>query len=240
VIFENKGAEQIIGGGRAPAFDALARQGVLYTRSYAITHPSQPNYLALFSGSTQGVTNDSCPHTFSSPNLGRQLLDAGMTFAAYSEGLPHSGFSGCGHGDYARKHAPWTNFSDLPPSVGQPYASMPTDFSKLPTVAFVIPDLCDDMHNCSIGTGDRWLKAHIDAYATWAQTHHSLLIVTFDEDDSSGANIIPTIVVGQNVNPARVNDRIDHYTVLRTIESCLGLGALGVAAVRTPLPQMCR
>jgi acid phosphatase len=110
----------------------------------------------------------------------------------------------------------------------------------LPSVAFAIPDLCHDMHDCSIATGDRWLAAHLDAYATWAQTHHSLLIVTFDEDDSAGANLIPTIIVGQGVTPGRVGDRIDQYTVLRTIEACFGLPPLGVAAARTPLPQLCR
>ncbi|GIH21416.1 alkaline phosphatase family protein [Rugosimonospora africana] len=96
------------------------------------------------------------------------------------------------------------------------------------------------MHDCSITTGDRWLADHLSGYATWAQTHHSLLIVTFDEDDSAGPNLIPTIITGQGVAAARANDRIDHYTVLRTIEACFGLAPLGVAAARTPLAQICR
>ncbi|WP_203923372.1 alkaline phosphatase family protein [Rugosimonospora africana] len=240
VVFENKGTGQIIGSGKAPAFDALARQGALYTRSYAITHPSQPNYLALFSGGTQAVTNDSCPHTFTTMNLARQLLDAGRTFTGYAEALPRSGFTGCTHGRYVRKHAPWINFTNLPATVSQPYTAFPSDFTGLPSVAFVSPDLCDDMHDCPVATGDRWLAEHLSGYATWARTHHSLLIVTFDEDDSSGANLISTIVTGQGVAPARVSDRIDHYTVLRTIEACFGLAALGVAAARTTLPQVCR
>jgi acid phosphatase len=239
VVFENKGIGQIIGSGKAPAFDALARRGAVYTRSYAVTHPSQPNYLALFSGSTQGVTNDSCPHTFTAMNLGRQLLDAGRTFTGYAEALPHSGFAGCGRGRYARKHAPWTDFANLPADVNQPYTAFPSDFTRLPSVAFVIPDLCDDMHDCPIATGDRWLADHLSGYATWAQTHHSLLIVTFDEDDSAGANLITTIVTGQGVPAARPADRIDHYTVLRTIEACFGLAPLGVAAARAPLPGIC-
>ncbi|GAA5202290.1 hypothetical protein GCM10023322_83960 [Rugosimonospora acidiphila] len=240
VVFENKGIGQIIGTGKAPAFDAVARQGVLYAHSYAITHPSQPNYLALFSGSTQGVTDDSCPHTFTTMNLARQLLDAGRTFTGYAEALPHSGFLGCGEGRYARKHAPWTDFADLPATVSQPYTAFPSDFNQLPSVAFVAPDLCDDMHDCSIATGNRWFADHLSGYATWAQTHHSLLIVTFDEDDSVGANIIPTIIAGQGVAPARASDRIDHYTLLRTIEACFGLVPLGVAAARAPLASICR
>jgi hypothetical protein len=240
VLFENKGIGQILGSGKAPAFDALARQGALYTRSYAITHPSQPNYLALFSGSTQGVTDDSCPHTFPTMSLARQLLEAGRTFTGYAEALPHSGFTGCRQGRYVRKHTPWTDFASLPPTVSQPYTAFPSDFARLPSVAFIAPDLCHDMHDCSLATGDRWLAEHLSGYATWAQAHHSLLIVTFDEDDSAGANLIPTIITGQGVAPARVGDRIDHYTVLRTIEACFGLAPLGVAAARTPLPQICR
>jgi acid phosphatase len=240
VVFENKGTGQILNSGKAPTFDALARQGVLYTRSYAIAHPSQPNYLALFSGSTQGVTNDSCPHTFSTTNLARQLLNADRTFTGYAEAIPHAGFTGCSRGRYARKHAPWTNFTNLPATVSQPYTTFPSDFTKLPSVAFVAPDLCNDMHDCSIATGDRWLADHLSGYATWAQTHHSLLIVTFDEDDSAGANLIPTIITGQGVTAAPATDRIDHYTVLRTIEACFGLAPLGVAAARTPLTQICR
>jgi acid phosphatase len=240
VVFENKGTGQILGSGKAPAFDALARQGARYTRSYAITHPSQPNYLALFSGSTQGVTDDSCPHTFTTMNLARQLLDTGRTFIGYAESLPRSGFTGCSQGRYARKHAPWTDFADLPATVSQPYTAFPSDLTRLPSVAFVAPDLCDDMHDCPVATGDRWLADQLSGYTTWAQTHHSLLIVTFDEDDSVGANLIPTIITGQGVAPAQVNDRIDHYTVLRTIEACFGLAPLGAAAARTPLPQVCR
>jgi hypothetical protein len=240
VVFENRGTGQIIGNGTAPAFDALARQGVLYTRSYGITHPSQPNYLALFSGSTQGVTDDSCPHTFNTMNLARQLLDAGRTFTGYAESLPHSGFVGCRQGRYARKHAPWTNFAGLPATVSQPYTAFPTDFTQLPSVAFVAPDLCNDMHDCPVATGDHWLAEHLSGYAAWAQTHHSLLIVTFDEDDSVGANLIPTIITGQGVVPAQVSEPIDHYTVLRTIEACFGLAPLGAAAARAPLPQVRR
>src|SRR5262249_11245821 len=81
----------------------------VFTRAFAETHPSQPNYLALFSGSTQGVTDDSCPHTFAADNLARALLDAGRTFTGYSEGLPSPGYSGCSSGSYARKHNPWAD-----------------------------------------------------------------------------------------------------------------------------------
>src|SRR6185312_16064435 len=94
----------------------LKDNGVYFTNSFAITHPSQPNYLALFSGSTQGITDDSCPHTFSANNLGNELRSAGLSFTGYSESMPSNGYTGCTSGSYARKHSPWVNFSDLPTS----------------------------------------------------------------------------------------------------------------------------
>src|SRR6195256_1152166 len=109
VIEENHGYSQIIGSSQAPYINTLATQGALFTKSYALTHPSQPNYLALFSGSTQGITDDSCPHTFSVASLESQLLSAGKSFAGYSEALPQSGSETCSSGEYARKHVPWTD-----------------------------------------------------------------------------------------------------------------------------------
>lgn len=239
VIFENKGVERIVGARQAPTFNSMAAQGAFYTRSYAVTHPSQPNYVALFSGGAQGVTDDSCPHTFQTGNIARQLLDAGLTFTGYAEALPYSGFTGCGEGNYARKHAPWTDFANVPARASQPFSAFPTDFTKLPSVAFVVPDLCNDMHDCSVSTGDRWLAKNMGAYATWAKAHHSVLVVTFDEDDSSGANLITTFAVGQQVAPATISRQVDHYTLLRTIETCFGLPPLGVAALRAPMSEIC-
>src|SRR6185369_4979677 len=116
VMFENKKYSQINGSSSAPYFNSLAGQGAKFTKSHGVTHPSQPNYIALFSGSTQGVTSDSCPKSFNTPNLGNQLLAAGYKITAYSEDLPSVGYTGCSSGKYARKHAPWANFTNLPHS----------------------------------------------------------------------------------------------------------------------------
>jgi acid phosphatase len=236
VIEENHGYHDVIGS--APYIDSLAAQGALFTQSFSITHPSQPNYLALFSGSTQGVTDDSCPQTFNGGNLGAQLGSAGFTFAGYSEDLPSTGFTGCSAGGYARKHAPWVNFPNVTASANRPFSAFPTDFGTLPTVSFVVPNLNDDMHNGSVAQGDVWLRQHMDAYAQWAKTHNSLLIVTWDEDDTSGNNQIPTIFVGANVKPGQYAERIDHYTVLRTIEDSYGLPPLGSAAGAKPITDI--
>ena len=98
VIEENHGYNQIIGNPAAPYMNQLANSGRLLTQMYAITHPSQPNYLALFSGSTHGITDDSCPHTFSDANLGSELIGAGLTFTGFSESMPSDGYTGCTSG----------------------------------------------------------------------------------------------------------------------------------------------
>ena len=230
VVFENKDQQHVLGSAQAPYLTSLAKQGANFSDAHGVAHPSEPNYLALFSGSTQGVTDDSCPHRFSTGNLGRQLLDSGRTFTGYSEDLPTAGSSACSAGSYARKHNPWVNFPDLPASVNQPYSALPTDFAQLPTVAFVVPNLCHDMHDCPVATGDAWARAHLAAYVSWAQDHDSLLIVTFDEDEDTSANRIATFLVGPMVRPGTSGQHIDHYSVLRTLEDMYGLPPLGEAA----------
>lgn len=228
VVMENHGLAQVVGNPAAPYVTSLSRQGANFTDAHGVAHPSQPNYLALFSGSTQGVTSDSCPHTYAGTgNLGAQLVAAGLDFAGYSESLPEAGYTGCRSGNYVRKHNPWVNFTNVPGSANQPWSSFPGDFSTLPTVSFVVPNLVSDMHDGSVSTGDAWLKANIDAYAQWAKAHNSLLVLTFDEDDySTGSNLVPTMFVGGGIVAGNYAEPINHYSVLATIERMYGLPAL--------------
>src|SRR3569832_1887048 len=136
VMEENHSYTDIIGSQQAPYINGLAQSGALFTDSHATTHPSQPNYLELFSGSTQGVANDSCPHSFAVDNEGSELIAAGYSFVGYSEGLPAEGSLVCTYGKYARKHAPWTNFTNLPVTTNEPYTAFPKKLSKLPTVSW--------------------------------------------------------------------------------------------------------
>jgi phosphatidylinositol-3-phosphatase len=239
VVMENHSYADIAGNPAAPFINDLARRGALFTRSYAITHPSEPNYLALFSGSTQGVTDDGCPDRFAAPNLAADLIKAGKTFAGYAEGLPGPGSPVCSVGDYARKHVPWADFSNVPGSVSLPFTSFPaTAFARLPSVSFVIPDLCHDMHDCSVATGDAWLRANIGPYADWAMRHDSLLILTWDEDDGSPVNHITTIFAGQMVRPGRYAEPITHYNVLATIEAAFTLPRDAQAAAAAPITRI--
>ena len=238
VIEENHSYSEIIGSSAAPYINSLAAQGALFTQSHATTHPSQPNYLHLFSGSNQGVTDDSCPHSFSTANLGQYLLDASLTFAGYSEDLPSVGSPVCTSGAYARKHAPWVNFTNIPTTTNLPFSYFPSDYTTLPIVSFVIPNLNNDMHDGTIQQGDTWLQQHLSGYVQWAMTHNSVLIMTFDEDDSSQGNRIATIFVGQMVVPGQYSESINHFNLLRTLEDMYNLPYAGVSGNYQPITDV--
>lgn len=238
VVEENHSYGELTDPSAAPFLSSVLSRAAVLTQSYAVAHPSQPNYLALFSGSTQGVSSDACPQTFGASNLGHELIAAGRTFAGYSEDLPGPGYTGCSTGSYARKHNPWSDFTDLPASVNQPLTAFPADYSRLPTVSFVIPNEMHDMHSASVTAGDRWLQDHLAGYLAWAGSHDSLLIVTADEDDYSSDNRILTLIAGAYVHPGRYSQHVDHYGLLRTLEAMYGLPALGHSAQAAPLTGM--
>jgi acid phosphatase len=230
VVEENHSYSDIIGSSSAPYINSLASSGALLTNSFAVSHPSEPNYMALFGGSTFGLTSDACPtNEGAKANLGSELLAAGKTFKGYSEGLPSTGSTTCSSGKYARKHSPWVNFSNVPGSDSVAFSQFPSssNYASLPTLSFVIPNLNDDMHDGSVSTGDTWLKNNLSAYATWAKANNSLLIVTWDEDDYSESNQIPTIVEGAGVKTGRYSEQINHYNLLATLEQMYGLSPVG-------------
>jgi hypothetical protein len=229
VVLENKNDADVLREG--PYLAALAASGATLTDMHAETHPSQPNYLALFSGTTQGVRDNKCPHDLGArPNLGRQLIDAGLSFTGYSEDLPSAGWPGCAHHGYVRRHVPWVNFGNVPASAHQPFTAFPRDYRKLPTLAFVIPNLCHDMHDCPKADADAWLRTRFAPYVDWAKTHNSLFILTFDEDNQTDGNHIPTVVAGAGIKPSRYTARADHYGLLRTLQDMYGLKPTGLSA----------
>ncbi|HKI42906.1 MAG: alkaline phosphatase family protein [Mycobacterium sp.] len=231
VVEENRSQNNIIGNKSAPFINALAANGAMMAQSFAETHPSEPNYLALFAGNTFGVTKDSCPvDAGAAPNLASELLAAGYTFVGFAEGLPAVGSTVCSAGKYARKHVPWANFSNVPPANSLPFSAFPTgNYAALPTVSFVIPDNDDDMHDGSVAQGDAWLNRELSGYANWAVANNSLLIVTWDEDDNGSHNQIPTVFYGAHVRPGTYNEQISHYNVLSTLEQMYGLPKTGYA-----------
>ncbi|WP_256792263.1 PKD domain-containing protein [Terrabacter sp. Ter38] len=235
LILENHSSGEVLGNPAAPYINSLAASGANMTSSFALTHPSQPNYVALFSGSVNGVTDDSCPNTLSADNLGAQLTNSGQGFAGYAEDLPSVGYTGCTSGSYARKHSPWVNFTNVPASANRPLTQFPADYSTLPAVSIVIPNLQHDMHDGSIAQGDAWVQAQLDGYVQWAKQHNSVFLLTFDEDDNTANNQIPTIFQGQNVQPGQYSEHIDHYNILRTLQDAYGLAPIGNSATASPI-----
>jgi hypothetical protein len=240
VIEENHSFNQVIGSPDAPYINALATAGASFTNMYALTHPSQPNYIQFFSGSHQGVFDNNVPVMllpFTAPNLGAALLGAGHTFVGYSEDLPSVGYTGSSSGFYRRKHNPWVNWqvdpptgNQLPSSINKPFftsdgspqpfygdANAPTDYTGLPRVSIVVPNQLNDMHDGTIEMADDWLMAHIKPYADWAVDHNSLLIITWDEDESASRNRIPTIFHGPMIVPGQYPQVWTLHNLLRTV-----------------------
>ncbi|MEV4612086.1 alkaline phosphatase family protein [Kitasatospora sp. NPDC049258] len=229
VVMENHAYSQVIGSSSAPYLNnTLKAGGASLTQSFGLTHPSEPNYYMLFSGSNQGRTDDSCVGvgSISAANLASELIAAGKTWGSYNESLPSQGSTTCSSGKYAQKHNPWFGFSNVPTNTARTMTQFPTDYTTLPKVSFVVPNLCSDMHDCSVSTGDTWIKNNLGAYATWAKTHNSILVVTFDEDNKLSGNRIPTVLYGQHVTPgSSTSTTYNHYNVLRTLEDLAGLSA---------------
>jgi len=246
VIEENHDYSSIAGNACCTYENAQAGAGALMTNSHAIEHPSEPNYADIFSGANQGIVNDPCPapgSPFTTANLGAQAFAAGLSLADFSEDLPAQGSTTCGSGGYAYKHNPavfWqgTGTNQLPTSANVPFNTWPTDFTTLPTISIVVPNLCDDMHDCTPATGDAWMQTHLDSYVQWAKTHNSLFIITFDENSGTAGNQIFTVFEGPMVKVGSYSENITHYSVLRTIEDMYNLPYAGAASTATTITDI--
>ncbi len=179
------------------------------------------------------------------PNLNQWPRIAGWWENIYHlfRGLASVGYNGAGSGEYARKHNPAANWmgtgtNQIPTSTNQPVTAFPTDYSRLPTVAFVVPNLIDDMHNGTIPDGDNWIENNITPYLNWAKTHNSLLILTWDEDETTTGGRIVTVFAGQSVKPGKYSETLNHYSVLRTMEDIYGLRHACNAATATAISDV--
>jgi len=245
IVMENKEAPAVICSGSAPFASSLARRYGWATRSYGVTHPSLPNYLALTSGSTHGVASDCTVCAVAGTNLVDQLESAHVSWRAYLEGFPGHCFGGAGAGGYAKKHDPLVYYEDVVRSPSRcrhltGFGSLARDLrhGALPRFTWITPSLCDDTHDCGVSVGDRFLAGLVPAVI------HELgpdgfLIITWDEG-TTGAGCcggaaaggrIATIVAGPGARRgARASAPVDHYGVLGTIEDALGLPRLRAAA----------
>ncbi len=240
LVMENKEYEQIIGSGQAPYINSLADGYALATHFYGIRHPSLPNYLALLGGSTFGVTTDCTSCHVKGRNLVDQLETAGISWKGYMGGMPHACYDAAGSGTYAKRHNPFMYFTDIYRNRDrcrrvQPIENMLTDIrnDRLPQYSFVSPDLCKDMHDCSVGGGDRYLSRLVPKIIGALGTD-GVLFLTFDEGSSDAGccrfahgGHIATVVAGPAVaSPSRRPMAYDLYSILRTIEEAWGLPLL--------------
>ncbi|MEH2486799.1 beta strand repeat-containing protein [Bradyrhizobium sp. AZCC 2230] len=233
VVEENHNYDQIAGNSQAPYINSLMAGGASLTNMTAEAHPSQPDYFALYAGSTFGTTDDNS-YSLPDPTLYTVLHNAGLSFTGYvDEGGIGSDFN----------HDPWVSFPEGR-TVQTDFTSFPAlfangNYSSLPTVSYVIPSVSNDMHDGTIAQGDTWLQQNLSAYAQWAVNNNSLLIVTWDENDDStseaASNQVPTLLYGANVVPGNYSTAYNHYNLLSTITASLGLTAPNNAATAAPI-----
>jgi phosphatidylinositol-3-phosphatase len=243
IVFENKDEHLVIGSRAAPTFNAMARRYARFTNYRGVSHPSLPNYIAMVSGGTQGITSDCTSCVVDAPNLADSLDHAGKTWKAYAESLPSPGFTGAWAGLYAKKHDPFVYFRDIASSPARrnrvvPFGRLATDLrhNALPDFAFVVPNMCHSTHDCSVRTGDRWLAGVLPPLLKLPNT---LVFVTFDE--GLVGNHIPALALGTAVRRgARITTPTDHYSLLRTIEDAWGLPLLGNSAKAKPISGIWR
>jgi phosphatidylinositol-3-phosphatase len=244
IVMENEEYSDVIGSGQTPFINALAKRYALATGMYAITHPSLPNYLALTGGSTFGIDSDCTSCSVGATGIVDQLEQARVSWKAYMEDLPHPCFKGSGSGDYAKKHDPfmyYTKVADVPSRCAKvvPMTQLTLDerAGDLPTFVWITPNLCHDMHDCDLITGDQFLS-HLVPSLLRALGSRGLLIVTWDEGSSddgccrlaAGGHIV-TIVAGPLARAgARLRTPADHYSTLQAIEDLLRLRRLRGAA----------
>jgi hypothetical protein len=255
IVMENKEYNQIIGSPQAPYLNQLARTYAVAGRYYGIRHPSLPNYLALISGSTQGMTWD-CPDcSFDAPNLVDQLTAHRRTWTAYLEGLPEPCYNGPFAGSlldyvrglgYVRRHNPFMYFNDIADNPARcqdvvPFSRFAADLSqnRVSDFVWITPDLSHDMHTGTIQQGDSWLAITVPKIlqsAAWREG--GVLFITWDEGttdatccgDAAGGRV-PTLVISAEGKRDYVSPvPYTHYSLLRTVEAAWQLGYLGHAA----------
>jgi phosphatidylinositol-3-phosphatase len=246
LFLENHGYSQIIGSPQAPYLNRLANRGALATDYYAIGHPSLPNYLALTTGSTQGVTSDcnSCENT--APSLPGQLEAAHISWKAYFQSLPAAGFAGNGVGNYSKHYNPFA-YSE---QVGEgtiarqhevDFRSLRHDLGRhsLPHFSWITPNLLNDGHNASIRTSDRFASRLVPRIVR-ALGPDGVLFVTWDEAQGvtgPAGGHVALIATGPGArHRVRTDGPADHYSLLATLEGGLRLARLGEAATASVSP----
>jgi phosphatidylinositol-3-phosphatase len=233
IVLENRSYAQVVGSGYIAQ---LAQQYGVAANYHGVSHPSLPNYLAMTSGSTHGVTDDGW-HSLPPGGLGAQLTNAGIEWRAYMEGMS----SGCyrnGNG-YALKHNPFAYYGGSCPSQVVPFTQFASDMQgNVPRFVWITPDMCHDGHDCSNTTVNDWLSQTVPMILTTrAWQDGGVLFITWDEGEDD-ANSVLTLVIQQDSLNHRSDASYDHYSMLAAIEDRLGVPRLGAAAQASPMSDL--
>jgi acid phosphatase len=234
VVLENHSYSSVIGNASMPYLNSLANKYALATQYYANTHASIGNYFELTTG--QIVTrNDNFTSTITTDNIVRHFLSKGVTWKSYSEGLPSVGYTGGNTGSYVKRHNPFAYFSDVANSSQKanlvPFSQFAGDVAnhRLPDFSFIVPNICDDAHNCSLATADSWLKSKLAPLIASSDFQRSgLLVITFDEsfttDTAHGGGHVATIVISPKVKRGlKATTLFQHQNTLKLVMKALGL-----------------
>ena len=213
------------------------------TNYSAVAHPSLPNYLAIWGGSTFGVTSDcsvgSAGCTPSGPSVFGQTLDAGKTATAYQESMT-SNCQTSGGGGYAPRHGPWPYWQDSAERAGCTAHDVPSgtassgalgddiNTGQLPITGEVTPNLCNDAHDCGLATFDGWLATWIPTLTAGPdyQSGDLTIIITFDEDDGSQNNTVAFIAIDPRLSAKTVTGTFNHYSLTKWLDDNAGVSEL--------------
>ena len=107
----------------------------------------------------------------------------------------------------------------------------------LPTFGLLIPDLCNDAHDCSLSTADHWLQGWLRPLLASRDFRIGRLavVVTFDEDDHDAGNSILTAVLHQRLHGRKVAVRLDHDALSHAVSRLVGARPLRNAAAAPDL-----
>ncbi|KAK0543872.1 hypothetical protein OC846_005810 [Tilletia horrida] len=235
IFFENEDASTVIADTN---FKNAAQKGIYHSSYYAVTHPSQPNYIAYVSGSTQGCTNDQNIN-INAKSVADTLEAKGISWGAYAEGLPSTAcYTGATYGtsSYARKHEPFISFLNVQNSSRcsniKQSSQFSTDFNNgnLPQFTLYIPDLKNDGHDTSTSYAGNWLNGWLNTYLSGIQQSNTLLHLVFDESASTSPNKVYSVLLGGAVPSVNVgatdSTSYSHYSMLKTVENNWGLASL--------------
>ncbi len=246
IVMENNEYGNIIGSGAAPYINSLANSYGLATNYYAASHPSLPNYLALTAGSTFGIASDCTTCYVNATNIADQVEASGRSWKAYMEDMPSPCFTGAWSGNYATKHDPFMYYNDIRNNAARcaahvvPFTQFWGDMSSgnVPNYVWITPNMCNDMHDCAVSTGDAWLRGVVPTIiGSSAFRNGGVLFITWDEGSTSagccgdtwGGHVATLVISPRSISGYRSAVAENHYGLLRTIEDGFRLAHLNAA-----------